>query len=156
MSKFDLINPNFMKKLLLFTLLVFNFLLLYKKYNFDIKNDLVFTAIICGLIAGTRFSAMIPIALFFFKPWLELVNRDKIRFVLIVAGIFLLAFLPFVFWDTKNWIFFSLSPFSNDGESRYIFISTLSATLYWGSAVPQYRNLRRFIHFMYGSGFRHI
>ena len=105
-------------------LLVFNFLLLYKKYNFDIKNNLVFTAIICGLIAGTRFSAMIPIALFFFKPWLELVNRDKIRFVLIVAGIFLLAFLPFVFWDTKNWIFFSRNPFMSQTSvgSPYVLI----------------------------------
>ena len=68
-------------------------------------------AIIAGCLASTRLSAIIPVALYLFKPWLEADWKIKIGFVAIAATILFCAFAPYIFWDTASWIFFRRNPF---------------------------------------------
>lgn len=92
-------------------LLVFAFIIWYSKKNFNLSDDFWLSVIICGLIASTRLSAILPLALFFFKPYTQLLWKQKIIFLMGVLGVTVITFLPFIFWDTNNWIFFSRNPF---------------------------------------------
>ena len=93
------------------SLLVFVFLLWFIKKGYTLSNNLWLSMIVCGLIASTRLSAILPLALFYFKPFININWKSKIYFILGVLGIAFLTFIPFIFWDTKNWIFFSRNPF---------------------------------------------
>jgi len=92
-------------------LLVFIVIVWFTKRNYKLSNNFWLSVIVCGLIASTRLSAILPLALFFFKPYVQLPWKQKIIFPLGVTIIILLTFLPFIFWDTNNWIFFSRNPF---------------------------------------------
>jgi len=92
-------------------LLVFIIILLYLKSNFSIATNYLLTIILCGLIASTRLSAIIPLALFFFKPYINLSWLQKLTFPLAIILVVTISFLPFILWDTENWIFFSRNPF---------------------------------------------
>lgn len=68
-------------------------------------------AIITGCIASTRLSAVIPLALYLFKPWLDAKWKDKIGFIGITLCVIVFFFIPYIFWNTDNWIFFQRNPF---------------------------------------------
>lgn len=97
-------------------LLVFVFILWYQKKKLSLSTNYWMAVIACGLIASTRFSAILPLALFFFKPFIQLPIRQRIGFPLAILGIALLSFIPFIFWDTTNWIFFSRNPFMSQSS----------------------------------------
>lgn len=92
-------------------LLVFAFILWFTREKYTLSNNFWFAIITCGLIASTRLSAVLPVALFFFKPYIHLPWKQKIIFPLGILGLTMLTFLPFIFWDTNTWIFFSRNPF---------------------------------------------
>lgn len=92
-------------------LLVMMIILWYSKSNKSLSNNIYISILICGLIAATRFTALLPLALFFFKPYLKLDLKNKIIFPFVVLLIAFIAFVPFIFWDTENWVFFSRNPF---------------------------------------------
>ena len=102
--------------------LVFIIILYITKKEFQLQNKVVFTAIICGLIACTRLSAILPLTLFFFKPFMQINWKSKLLFLSIIIGICFLIFSPFVFWDTQNWIFFSRNPFMSQGDPNNPYI----------------------------------
>lgn len=68
-------------------------------------------ALISGCIASTRLSAVIPLALYLFRPWLDTDWKKKIGFISIALGVVIVFLLPYIFWDTTNWIFFEHNPF---------------------------------------------
>jgi hypothetical protein len=92
-------------------LLVMMIILWYSKNNKSLSNNLFVSILICGFIAATRFTAILPLALFYFQPYLKLPIKQKIIFPISALSIAIFAFLPFIFWDTENWVFFSRNPF---------------------------------------------
>jgi hypothetical protein len=106
-------------------LLVMMLILWYTKNNKSLSNNLAISILICGLIAATRFTALLPLALFFFQPYLKLPIKQKIIFPLSALFIATLAFLPFIFWDTETWVFFSRNPFmsqTGNGDWRILLV----------------------------------
>lgn len=97
-------------------ILVLCIILLFYMKKLSIGRNLMITAIICGIIASTRLSAILPIALFIFPSFLKISLHKKMAFVSIVLGFVLLTFLPFILWDTENWIFFSRNPFMSQSS----------------------------------------
>ena len=68
-------------------------------------------AILSGCLASTRLSAIIPMALYLFYPWLQANWKVQIGFIGIAIGIIAFFFSPYIFWDTENWVFFQRNPF---------------------------------------------
>jgi hypothetical protein len=92
-------------------LLIFAFILWWYKKGKTIEHNFIFAIIACGLLASTRLSAIIPIALFFFKPYLKLDWRKKIVFPIGIIIVIAITFSPFIFWNTSDWVFFNRNPF---------------------------------------------
>jgi len=99
--------------------------------------------LICGIIAATRFTALIPLALFLFRPYLSLPISKKIKFPIYVFLIALVFFLPFIFWDTNTWAFFSRNPFmsqTGNGNGWILLIMMIVGILFSLS----WRNAKQF------------
>lgn len=102
------------------SLLVFMIISWFVKYKRNLSNSFVLTIFICGAIASTRFTAILPLTLFLFQPYINLTIKQKVIFPLSIFGIALLSFLPFIFWDTDTWVFFSRNPFmSQTGNGNF-------------------------------------
>jgi len=97
-------------------ILVMCVILVYHAKKYTIGKKLILTAIISGIIASTRLSAILPIALFLFPSFLKISFNKKVYFILTVIGFVLLTFLPFILWDTESWIFFSRNPFMSQSS----------------------------------------
>ena len=108
-------------------LFVFIIILWLAKTNRTLTNSFLLITVICGLVAATRLTAILPLALYLLKPYLKLPWRLRIIFPLTILGIFLLIFSPFIFWDTNNWIFFHRNPFMSQADkgNSYILIFML-------------------------------
>lgn len=102
--------------------LVLVLILWLKKSGRSLSNSFLLIVIICGLIASTRLTAIIPLALYFFKPYTILPWKQKIVFPIVVIVIFSLFLLPFVLWDTNTWIFFTRNPFLSQADKGNIYI----------------------------------
>ena len=103
-------------------LLVFMLILWFEKSKRTLSNNFVLIAIICGLVATTRLTAILPLAIYFFRPYLNLKLKQKILFPALVLTVSFLIFSPFIFWDTNTWIFFSRNPFMNQADKGYFSI----------------------------------
>lgn len=108
---------------------VFFVILWYMKSERDINNHLITTTLLIGAILATRFTAWIPIALFFFPSFIALSNRKKILFMLGVILVAFLFFAPFIFWDTETWVFFKRNPFMSQTGNGNIFTFVIFAVL---------------------------
>lgn len=96
--------------------LVFAFILWFRKRKFTPSTKFWFSMVVCGLISSTRLSAILPLAIFLFEPYMKLSWKRKIIFPVGILGILLVSFLPFIFWDTTTWIFFSRNPFMSQSS----------------------------------------
>ncbi|MBP1664156.1 MAG: hypothetical protein H6Q19_1296 [Bacteroidetes bacterium] len=103
-------------------LLVFTAIIWFDRSGKSLSENLVTAILICGLIASTRLSAILPLALYFFRPFLRLKLKQQMIFVSGVALIVILSFLPFILWNTDTWIFFSRNPFMSQSGvgNRYV------------------------------------
>ncbi len=113
-------------------LLVFMIILWFVKNNRNLSNSLFLAILVCGVICSTRLTAIIPLALFFFQPYLRLPLKLKALFPISILGIALISFLPFIFWDTETWIFFSRNPFmsqTGNGNIYVLFVMLILGTL---------------------------
>jgi hypothetical protein len=132
-------------------LLVFMIILWYLKNNRSFSNNFKSTILLCGIIASTRMSALLPLAIFFFQPYLQLSTKQKIIFPLSVLGIAFLVLSPFIFWDTDTWIFFSRNPFMSQGYngSVYIFLIMIPIAIFmalrWKNTQQFFNNASLFI-----------
>lgn len=68
-------------------------------------------ACLVGLLASTRFIAIVPLAVLYGKPFLQLSAKNKCIFIFTVMAVFMLTFLPFVLWEGSTLLFFQYSPF---------------------------------------------
>lgn len=92
-------------------LLVCSCILFTERYPLRMQEKWWLLALIAGGIASTRMSAVIPLALYLFRPWLDSNWKNKVGFICIAVGVVIVAFLPYILWDTNNWIFFQRNPF---------------------------------------------
>ena len=123
--------------------LVFIIILWMIKNKRDLTNSFVAGIFICGIIASTRLSALLPLAIFFFQPYLKLSVKQKIIFPILAFCVALISFLPFIFWDTNTWIFFSRNPFMSQTGNGNIY--TLIIMILVGLALAlQWKSTQQF------------
>ena len=75
-----------------------------------IEEHLLGIAVLAGLCAATRLSAVIPIAFLYGYSFLQLPLRRQFVFILIAVGTWGLVFLPFLLWDSNQLLFFQYNP----------------------------------------------
>jgi hypothetical protein len=135
-------------------LLVFVIILWLKKTSCSLSTNFLLIAIICGLISATRLTAILPLALYFFRPYIQLPWKQKIIFPIIILLVFTLIFSPFIFWDTNTWIFFTRNPFMSQADKGniYIFISMVILgcfMAYKWKTIEQYFNITAMFIFIF-------
>lgn len=96
---------------------VFSIILWALKTNKSVLNNFAGAMLVAGLIAATRFTALLPVALFIFPSFLQLTLKKKILFLIGAFLVAFIAFSPFVFWDTETWIFFKRNPFMSQTKN---------------------------------------
>jgi hypothetical protein len=108
-------------------LLVFTAIIWFNRSGKSLSKNLVIAILICGLIASTRLSAILPLALYFFKPFIQLKLKEKTIFLSGILLIILASFLPFILWNTETWIFFSRNPFMSQSGvgNKYVLIGMI-------------------------------
>lgn len=93
-------------------MLIFCLILYLEKKLITFSTHFWTLVLLCGCVAATRLSAVIPMALYLLLPYTRQSSVGRLILfpvsVLLVAGCF---FLPYIFWDTETWIFFSRNPF---------------------------------------------
>lgn len=116
-------------------LLVLSVILLLERYSIRLDNHWGWVAVIAGCLAVTRLSAVIPVALYLFYPYLKCNQKIQLLFPVVVLGVVLLFFIPYIFWDTDNWIFFRRNPFmsqTSPGNMWILLIMVIAAILIAG------------------------
>jgi hypothetical protein len=126
-------------------LLVFVLILWLKNTGRTLSTNFLLIAIICGLISATRLTAILPLALYFFKPYIQLSWKQKIIFPVIILLVFVLIFSPFIFWDTNTWIFFTRNPFMSQADKGNIYIFTLMVIL-GGFMAYKWKNIEEYFN----------
>lgn len=115
-------------------LLVCSCLLLIERRAITMDNRWWVLAIMAGCLASTRLSAIIPVALYLFRPWLNAPWKAKMGFVGIALIIIAAAFAPYVFWDTDSWIFFQRNPFMSQTTPGSMWILGIMVLIAMGIA----------------------
>jgi len=92
-------------------LLVSSLVLYLHNKKISLSNHLYAIACLAGLLASTRFIALIPLAVLYGKSFLQLSIKDKLVFVFTAIAVFVLTFLPFLLWEASTLLSFQYSPF---------------------------------------------
>lgn len=79
--------------------------LLYLR-QITLEKNTYFIAIICGLLLSTRISVAVPLAVMFFKSFCSLPWLKKFGFLLTALLVFALTFVPFLFYEQGEMLFF--------------------------------------------------
>ena len=103
-------------------MLVLSLILIFQSKSWTLHNHLTLIAILTGIIVSTRLSAALPIALFLFPSFLNLNIGKRIRFLAIVSATVLVFFLPYILWDTQDWIFFKRNPFMSQSSVGNVYL----------------------------------
>jgi len=104
-------------------LFAFILILWFIKTNKTLANSFILSILICAAVASTRFSAIIPIALYLLQPYLKLSLKQKIILPVSIIGIVFILLSPFIFWNTTTWIFLSRNPFiAQTGNGNIYFL----------------------------------
>lgn len=88
---------------------VVNYLVYFK---ITLKSHLIAIAILCGLTASTRLTAILPLFMLYFQEFTQVSWQRKISFLLIVAITFAVTFLPFWIWDANTLLYSDHGPFA--------------------------------------------
>lgn len=104
--------------------LVFIFIIWYENSSKTLSKNLFLSIISCGLLASTRMTALIPLAIYFFRPFTKICFWKKTVFIIGIGFIVFLFFSPFVFWNTETWIFFRRNPFLTQSSigNKYVLL----------------------------------
>ena len=114
---FLLLSPAFIYEVLTRSDLITNFLLvcaiinIIYKYHISLSFNWLILGIILGLIMSTRLSALIPFIVYYFNEYIHSKWFIKVSFPLFVLLIFIVTFIPFLFWDKEMLLFFEYNPF---------------------------------------------
>ena len=111
------ISPAFWYEVAVRSDLIYNFMfclitigfLFRKKYS--IQHQSVWLGVLCGLFLSTRFSIIIPFAIYLFPDFIKAGIKQKIIFSLVAILVFILTFLPLIFWNYNTLFFFKYNPF---------------------------------------------
>ena len=63
------------------------------------------------MMASTRLSAVLPLAIYLGRSFFTTHINRQIIIILSIFSILFIFFAPYIFWDTQQWIFFSRNPF---------------------------------------------
>ena len=80
-------------------------------YRIRLSERVVMIGILAGLLLSTRLIAVIPLAALYGYEFLHMGWKKQTLFIGIVAMVFTLTFLPFVFWEGSTLLFFEYNPF---------------------------------------------
>jgi hypothetical protein len=111
------ISPAFWYEVAVRSDLIYNFILCFisiaiiHKKGFSIQNRTIGLGVLCGLFLSTRFSIVIPFAIYLFPDFLSSQIKTKIVFITTTILVFLITFLPLVFWSFDTLFFFKYNPF---------------------------------------------
>lgn len=126
-------------------ILVFCVILWMEKQKISFLNHWVLTAIICGMVASTRLSAIIPMALYvansYFKSNALRMSLSPV-IALAVLGFF---FVPYIFWDTTTWVFFSRNPFMSQSSTGNIWILLVMAAIALATILLYNKDINRYM-----------
>lgn len=64
-----------------------------------------------GLLASTRFIALIPMAVLYGKQFVQLSFKQQCTLVMVALLVFVFTFLPFLCWEGSTLLFFQYNPF---------------------------------------------
>ena len=112
-----LISPAFWYEVAVRSDLIYNFILCFiaisivfkKKYT--IENQSLGLGILCGLFLSTRLSVIIPFAIFLLPSFFKAKFKQQFIFIVSSLCVFIITFIPFIFWDLKTLLFFEYNPF---------------------------------------------
>lgn len=113
-------------------------------YKINFNQHYIFLAVIIGLMASTRLSAVIPFAVYFFYDYMKGGLHRQFVFPILFVSVFILTFLPFLLWDGEMLLFYEYNPFilqSRQGNiiDFVLFIPVgILLSLRWKRDIPQY------------------
>lgn len=114
---FLVVSPAFWYEVAVRSDLIYNFIFCFiaiaflHKKSYSIQHKSLVLGILSGLFLSTRLSVFIPFALYLFPGFLLANLKSKAIFILSSVLVFVLTFLPFVFWDFHSLLFFKYNPF---------------------------------------------
>ena len=91
-----------------------------RKINFD--NSFTLLVIVCAIVATTRLSAVIPMAVYLFPKYLKTSWQKMLLAPLMIMLLIFIVFMPYIFWDTDTWIFFSRNPLMSQSYKHSIWM----------------------------------
>lgn len=104
-------------QILIFSVLIF----MYKK-NISFDNHMILSSVIAGFCACTRLSAIIPIGIYLLNSYIRLSLNKKIFSIALIALVVFVFFIPYIFWNIDNWIFFNRNPFMSQSTPANVWI----------------------------------
>lgn len=114
--------------------LVLTFILWYTKKGYSVDKNFWLTIILCGIIASTRLSAVLPVALFLFAQYIQTNWLKKILFPLSILAFVLVVFMPFVLWTIDGtYVFFTRNPFMSQtsvGNPVFLIIMIVAGIIF--------------------------
>ena len=114
--------------------LVLTFILWYTKKGYSVDKSFWLTIILCGIIASTRLSAVLPVALFLFAQYIQTNWLKKILFPLSILAFVLVVFIPFVLWTIDGtYVFFTRNPFMSQtsvGNPVFLIIMIVAGIIF--------------------------
>lgn len=114
--------------------LVLTFILWYTKKGYSVDKNFWLTIILCGIIASSRLSAVLPVALFLFAQYIQTNWLKKILFPLSILAFVLVVFMPFVLWTIDGtYVFFTRNPFMSQtsvGNPVFLIIMIVAGIIF--------------------------
>lgn len=111
-------SPAYLYEVMTRSDMMTNFLLVGNVVNYlvyfkiTLKSHLIAIAILCGLTASTRLTAILPLFMLYFQEFTQVSWQRKISFLLIVVITFAVTFLPFWIWDANTLLYSDHGPFA--------------------------------------------
>lgn len=112
-----LLSPAIMYECIVRSDLISNFLLLASFVNYlyfnsaNIEKHWKKTAFVIGLFLSTRLSTAIPFFIYIFPIYSKFSKWKQILFPVYILCIFIITFIPFMFWNGEMLFFFQYNPF---------------------------------------------
>lgn len=125
-------------------ILIFCVILWMEKCGISFRSHWIMTAIICGLAASTRLSAIIPLAIYVVYDYFKSERISIILSPLIALGVLVFFFLPYILWDTTTWVFFSRNPFMSQTSTGNVWILFIMVVIALGLAFLYNKNFEQY------------
>lgn len=112
-------------------------------YRVELSQRTIALGILAGLLLSTRLVAVIPLAVVYGYAFLKLDWKKQCLFISIVATVFALTMLPFLFWEGSTLLFFEYNPFVLQTRQGSLLALGLFAAIAIGITISQKENLQQ-------------